>query len=481
MSLSASLNNALTGLGLSSRRAEIIASNVANADTPGYARRQLVTSGTTTGVPAGRTSVVRDVDPTLQGMRRDAQAKTAEASVGQAFHTRFEAAIGDPDQSGSLQELLARLDASFTAAAADPTSATRLAVVSQSAQDLADKLNSLGDLVTTDRQATEGAVGDTVDRLNDDLSSVASLNGDIARMRATGVDPSNLLDQRQSIVDRIATDIPLRQLPRDNGGIALVSQGGVVLLDGGAAEIGYQPRTLIQPHQTYPDDLSGLTVNGRNVGAGAVGDGLAGGGLGGLFTLRDEGATTAMARLDAVAVELGARFQDPSVDPSLAGATAGLFTDAGARVDDGDFVGLSSRIAVNARVTPDQPSGHWHLRDGLGAVTPGSTSNQEQLFRFSEALGTVAVPVSSSLGDGSHDIAGLGARLRSAVSLDRVTADEVLDRSRAQETTLVDLRDGGAVDIDEEMRSLLEVEQAYAANARLIQAVGQMMDRLTEI
>lgn len=481
MSLSASLNTALSGLGLSSRRAEIVASNVANADTPGYARRQLVGSGTAAGGAVGRTAVNRQVDTVMQSLRRDAQSGAAEAAVGQAFHAQLDAAIGDPDQSGSLQDLLARLDAAVTSAASDPTSDSRLAVVSQSAQDLVQKINTLGDMVTRERKATEGQIAQTVDRLNADLTSVANLNGDIARLQATGVDASRLLDQRQLIVDRIATDVPLRELPRDNGTIALVSQGGVILLDGRPSEIGYEQRTLIQPDQGYPDVLSGLTVNDRSVGTGADGDGLAGGGLGALFHLRDDDAPTAMDRLDAFAAELAARFQDPAVDPSLAATQAGLFTDQGARVDTADHVGLASRISVNALVGPDRPDTHWLLRDGLGAGAEGARSNQDQLFRYSEALASTAAPVSASLGGGEVDMMGFGARLRSAISLDRVTAEEAAGRLSVQAATLADLRDGGLVDVDEEMRTLLQVEQSYAANARLIQAVGQMMDRLTEL
>jgi len=46
---------------------------------------------------------------------------------------------------------------------------------------------------------------------------------------------------------------------------------------------------------------------------------------------------------------------------------------------------------------------------------------------------------------------------------------------------LTEAEAAGGVDSDYEMQMLLRVEQAYAANARVIQAVETMMQRLMEI
>ncbi|MGB3554263.1 MAG: flagellar basal body rod C-terminal domain-containing protein [Jannaschia sp.] len=481
MSLTSSLSSAVTGLGLTARRAEMIASNVANADTPGYAARRLATNGPVTGIPNAGTAVTRSLDANLLAMRRDAESRSAGASIDQSFQTRIDGMIGDPGQGGSLQDLLARLDASLTTAAADPTSVTRLATVARGAQDLTDKINALGDAVTVERQSSEGRIAKTVDRLNTDLSLVERLNSNIVRMQATGNDPSNLVDQRQLVIDRISQDIPLREMQRDNGTVALVSQGGALLLDGRAAKIEFVANPLVQPGMAYPIALSGLTLNGRDVGTATPGSELAGGGLGALFALRDEAAPEAMARLDTFAADLAERFQDPTVDPSLAGAMPGLFTDAGSTFAAVNMVGLSSRLTLNASVAPDGAAETWRLRDGVAAAIPGAASNPAQLLRFSDALSGPRLPAGGALGSTARSTSDLASVLRSTLSSDRVAADDRMAVAGAERDTLVALRDGGKVDIDGEMRRLIEVEQAYAANARIIQAVDQMMNRLTEI
>ncbi|PWJ22332.1 flagellar hook-associated protein FlgK [Jannaschia seohaensis] len=473
MSLTASLNMAIAGLTLQSKRAAVLSSNVASADVPGYARRELSSDGTVRSV-----GVVRGIDLGLQQMRRDASSDTAKASVAQGFAANLDELIGDPDQTGSLQSLLAKLDAAMTVAASDPTAPTTLIAAADAAANLVDGITGLAESVTQARQKAEDDIASTVAQLNSDLSQVAHLNVDIRRMEALGQDPSDLEDRRAVLVDHIAETVPVRQMQRDNGAIALISKGGVILVDSSAAEVDFTARPAIEPGFTYPADLSGLSVKGLDLGTGQPGDGLAGGTLGALFTLRDEAAPQAMARLDAFAQDLATRFQEATTDPSLAAGEPGLFTDAGATVGAAPVPGLAGRLSLNDLIATDGPE---RLRQGLGSNPGEPVTSNAQLLRFSDAMAARRVPASAVLGDAPTDLSGLGGRLRSAIALERLRADDAVESTRVATDRLVALRDGAAVDIDTEMQRLLQVEQAYAANARLIQAVGQMMDRITEI
>lgn len=79
MSIAGALSNALSGLTAASRSAEVVASNIANAATEGYAARTLVTSsrpGTTGGVRID--GIARAVDPALLADRRLATAEQTQ-------------------------------------------------------------------------------------------------------------------------------------------------------------------------------------------------------------------------------------------------------------------------------------------------------------------------------------------------------------------------------------------------------------------
>ena len=82
MSMSSALNNAVSGLTASSRMAEIISSNTANAMTQGYARRELSLSSETLGGDGGGVRILgvnRVVNESLLQDRRIADAEAANS------------------------------------------------------------------------------------------------------------------------------------------------------------------------------------------------------------------------------------------------------------------------------------------------------------------------------------------------------------------------------------------------------------------
>ena len=116
MSITSALAGALSGLSATARQAEILSSNVANATTPGYARRQVglgaaVLAGQGKGVQV--LGVTRDVDRYLLGERRIAQAGGGDRDVRAEFLKRLEQAVGTPESAGSLAARLASFDQAF--------------------------------------------------------------------------------------------------------------------------------------------------------------------------------------------------------------------------------------------------------------------------------------------------------------------------------------------------------------------------------
>jgi len=74
------------------------------------------------------------------------------------------------------------------------------------------------------------------------------------------------------------------------------------------------------------------------------------------------------------------------------------------------------------------------------------------------------------------------AQFASLTGQKRVQNESVLSSTAAQHTMLRDAEQAeNGVDIDAQMQSLLLVEQAYAANARVIEIASQMINRLMEI
>ncbi len=486
MSVASSLSNALSGLTASSRAAELVSSNVANAMTPGYGRREIelrphhLGDGTPAGVRV--TGVRREVDMVIVQDRRLADAALGHGQTLAGFQSEMEAILGTPDEAGSLSDRIAQLEASLIEAGSRPDSAARLDTAVRAAQALAGHLNTASSKVQATRMSADAKIEVQVRQLNDGLLRVQNLNYQIKESIARGQDPSALMDQRQQTIDALSPIVPLHQVDRDHGMVALYTTGGAVVLDGRAAEIGFAKVGVIVPEMTQASGaLSGLSINGHPMRTNGNRSPVQGGSLAALFEIRDELATGAQARLDAVARDLVERFQDPSLDSTRAATDAGLFTDAGQRFETINELGLSERIVVNSRVVPDEGGALWHLRDGLGAASPGDVGDGALLHDLAEALAAPRVAASGDFLGVARSANGLAADFLSLVSAARTDAEARQSHASAHLDSLKFMELGAGVDTDQEMQKLLLIEQAYAANAKVISTVDAMLNALMEI
>jgi flagellar hook-associated protein 1 len=481
MSLSSSLANALTGLTAASRGAAVISSNVANATTPGYARRELhLSAAALGGYGAGVRvdGVTRAVTQPVLNDRRVADAESGNADLRRAFLDRIEATIGDPGEASSLGGRYAALESALVSAASRPDSGVRLQEVLTAAGALTGTFNRLNGTIQTARMEADAAIARDVAVLNTSLQGIADLNVKITGFRALGQDVSALMDQRQTLVDRVAEIVPVREMPRAGDQIGLYTTGGAILLESQPQPVGFTAVGVITADMTITSGaLSGLTLGTTAMPTTDPGP-MGGGRLGALFAVRDGLAADAQAQVDALARDLIERFQPPGPDMTLAPGQPGLFTDAGAVVDPLTEAGLSGRVAVSALADPARGGALWRLRDGLGATTQGNVGDATLLQGLNGALTQVRLPASGAFGGAARSAAGLAGEVLSGVSLARQVAEDDLAAASTRQAALSDLLAEDGVDTDAEMQRLLLIEQAFSANARVIQTVDDLIRQL---
>ena len=479
MSLSLSLSSAVSGLQASARSAELVSSNVANALTDGYGRRDIQLTarslgGTGSGVEI--TGVVRVTDQVLLSDRRVAQANMAGSAVLADAFARLEAAIGTPGDAASLGGKIAGLDSALLAATSRPESEQRLAAVLAAAQGLATQVGKASIAVQMERERADDRIAENVKELNDTLAKVAALNAQILKQVVADRDASPLMDQRQQLIDKIAEIVPLRQIDRDTGQIALISTGGAVLLDGRPALFGFTPVGKVTPDMTLASGaLSGLTLKGKPVTFGDGSGKLDGGAMAANFRLRDIEAPVQQVRLDALARDLIARFANPSVDTTLTSGAPGLFTDAGAAFNAATETGLAGRLAVNTAADPANGGALWRLRDGLGATTEGPPGESALLTALRGQLTAFLAPASGGFAPGARSFTGLASDVLSYVSRARTGAEAEQSYTAARYDSLRADELAAGVDTDQQLQSLLLIERAYGANAQVIKTVDSMI------
>jgi flagellar hook-associated protein 1 FlgK len=482
MSLSHSLANALTGLTASSRMAEVVSSNIANAMTDGYGRRSVDLSAQTIGGRGAGVQIdgiTRHTDRSLVADRRGAETGLSARNAMTPTLARLETAVGVMGDGQGIDSRIMALEQALVAAGAEPSSEIRLATVVDRLGNVTEAIRSSAAKIQTLREEADQSIASQVAALNSSLTRMEQLNRDIVQATTRGEDTSALRDQRQVVVDRISNIVPIREMDRKNGEIALITPGGATLIDGRAAVIGFQATQTIVPEMTVASGgLAGLTLNGLPVDpTNGVGR-LTGGTLGAAFALRDSTLVTAQAGLDAIARDLVERFQDPAIDPSIAPGDAGLLTDAGWAFDPLNCVGISSRIAVNAAVDPAQGGALWRLRDGVNAAVAGPVGLATQINLWLTALDAQR---SVSVGGPARSAVAHAGALSSDISSLRLTNEEEISFSNARYARLREAELAIGVDSDAEMQMLLRIEQSYAANAKVIDTVEGLFRTLMEI
>lgn len=489
MTLSNALTNAYSGLAASSLRANVTANNIANANTPGYVRRDVAlgenrVAGQGNGVIVN--GITRAQDLALSHERRQAEASTGRADIIARSLNEINAALGEPEDGFGLFASYQNLEQALQALTVTPESPALQVDLFSTINQLGTQFNTLSSLGQKQRTDADRAINEAVKKLNNALAQVENLNGDIAGLNEGTGEAVALEDQRQRVIDEISQLIPVRQLRQSGGRIDLITNEGVFLLAGTARPISFTQAGVIPTGAQYANgtgSLSGLAVGEQNITPGSSSNlAVQTGVLSGFFDVRDNTAPAFVQRLDALAADLINLFSAEGLDPTTPFGVPGLFTDRGQGLDPTQTTGIARRLSINPALDPAQGGEISRLRDGLGATQNGPAGDASILTNLLTAFTDQRnAPTDTGL-TGKFSATEAVAGVTSIIGQARVRADAVLFSAAARANVLSDteLAKSG-VDTDRELQSLLLIEQAYAANARVIQTVSDMINRLLEL
>ena len=493
MTLSSALSSANSGLATTARRADIVAGNIANASTPGYIRRSLrlgevVLNGQGQGTRALGTE--RAVDAGLTHERRQAGASAARASIIARSYTDINRELGAPGDGYGLFASYQNVETALRELSVTPESPALQNAGAGALAGLALQFNEQYGVGQNQRLSADNAIARSVRTVNTGLHRIASLNGQIAGLGGSTGDSAALADERDRVLDEISQIIPIKTIAKEHGQIEIITEQGVFLLAGTVHELEFTPAGVIAPGSTLGDGsntLSGVSVGEQDITPNTASHfSVSSGTLSGLFSVRDVTVPEFLTGLDALAIDLIERFSNDSLDPTTTVGAAGIFTDNGfalaAPPAPAPAAGLASRLSINTAIDIRQGGTATRLRDGLNANVTGPVSNADILNNLLDAF-TNAKPVPSGSGlSGLLNASELAAGLSSLIGENRVNADAVATTSLTRASALADAElSKTGVDTDAEMQSLLLIEQSYAANARVIQTISDMLDTLMQI
>lgn len=490
MSIVSSFSNALSGLGATGKLAEIASANLANALTDGYARKSvelgsLVLQGEASGVAV--LGVSRTSSPDLTAARRQADGEAARGDAFLEGTVRLSEILGEATAQEGLFRHVVNFESSLRQLAETPESLPRQTQVVDALSDLTSAFNKISLDVATVRENADAKISDQVAVVNANLSSVADLNSKIQRLSAGGRDVSDLVNQRELLVDEINAILPTRTHQRANGAVHLTTAEGLFLVSETAAELEFTPSPVITTPMIYDPNgggaLSGITLHGIDITpTSAHPQAIREGSLIGNFALRDQSAPTLLRQVDEVAADLIQRFQDPSVDTTLAIGDPGLLTDGGAAFDPTLVDGLAGRISVNVLVDPAQTGDPARLRDGLQSTGPGPVTSDTTVRRYLDAITTGKTAAAIPGLAGNLSITQMVSGIVELTGIQRTNAENEASLLTAVRESLANTEaEQIGVNTDEELQSLIQIEQAFAANVQVIQAASRMFEEILEI
>lgn len=482
MSISSAISAARSGLQTTGLRADIVATNVANASTPGYVRRSIMlgeslAGGQTVGVHSD--GIARSGDEALTSQRRALTSNLTQANILASTWRSISTRVGDSVDGSTLFQQVSSFETALSNAALSPESSAQVSALLDSAKSVVNEFNSLSDMVVSLRAEADREIKNGVDTVNDALKKVETLNGRISASKPNSSEAAALIDERQRVLDTIAEYLPIQTVERTGGAVDVLTKEGVFLVAGRAREVTFDPSFNFSPSATLGSgELSGISVDGTDITPGATTFGaISSGMLSSLFQLRDQDLPTFSDQLDTLAGDLVARLSDDSIDPSKTPGDPGLFVDS----SSAGGPGLAGRLSINAAVDPAQGGETWRLRDGLGAATPGQSGNASTLNGMLAAITSVKSINANGI-QGNFTSAEMAAHFSSLVGQSRINHESVLSSVSTQHSLLVQAEQTETgVDVDAQMQDLLLIEQAYAANARVIEVATQMLNRLMEL
>ena len=502
MSIDAALLIARSGLLNTQRALSNAADNVANAETEGYTRKRIVTEAVSVGGQGqGVRSLgpMREVDAALVNEMGKRKSELAAAELRDATLARINEAHGDPAKSDGLGDLVAKLRSAFIDLRSDPSQVVKQqAVVLNSAQTLTDRCNSLDQTIQEARQSAHDGIVTEIGQINATLREIAGLDRSIIERIGSGIPAADLEDKRDLALDRLSESLGFKAVRQGNGGVLLLGSGGVTITQGENGDAFAVAHALMSPEAYYGG--SGL-IPPIMMGGVDVTTMMKGGRLGEYLKLRDQTLPRYQAELDICAAEIADRFRAEGLK---------LFTNGTGTVPNPDvaysgsnMIGFAGKISINPAVRSEIRL----IRDGTETIpgTPGFTPNDPATGPAGFTL-LIDRILEYSFGDkksngvswGGFATTGLGpdGSLSSPFGAPRaieefaalLTSFQTSDSAAAGAavTTAKALSDGlearftrqSRVDVDGEMASLVQLQNAYAANARVLSTAQTMWDTL---
>jgi len=445
-------SNALSGALAAQGALNSVSQNIANAQTKGYTRQGVLLVAMTAdpntksaGNGVQISSLLRFSDSYKSQQMWRAASELGAHVESQRYLTQMETVMSD--KKSSISYGLDNFFSALNAAAVDPTSTPLRQAVITSAESMSQQFNSIYNVTANQIISLRQQQTTILPSINQATADIAQLNQLIVQTGSGGGNTSALIDKRDQLIDGVASQVAIEVLDNPNGSVTVSLKSGQPLVAANlASKLSYETRDGVS---TLVSNFAGsrFTLDDTQVG----------GQLGGLADYRKNTLEPLQLSIKDMAEQLAEKI-NTQLGKGMKNAT-----DPGTDLLKFNPTSATGLLAVTAGFNATDLA---FSADG----TPGDSGNLQKLVEIKgqditvHSLGTV------QLGDADTQLVGkLGidsqqnqSQLRTATTIRQQSED--------------DWKSTSAVNTDEEGINLIEFNQMYQANMKVISVANTLFD-----
>ncbi len=424
--------------------------NIANANTEGYTRQEVVTEASTpilstngyigTGVTINR----------IEGVRNDyvnSQVTTLNSNLSQANidqQTLSNVQNIFNETANSTSGLLSQLSAffnSFQALSQSPEDAGVRQTVLQTGQNVATTFNVLNNQIQSTKYQVAQQIQADVEKINQIGSTIAGINQQIQANAGSSRNSSDLQDQLNNAVSQLS-NLTNVKIVTDSNGMMNVTAGGVVLVAAGTA---YQFKMT----QT----ANGITVGRSDSTIPAT---ITSGEVAGLVDSYDNKIPAYASQLDQIAGTL-VKTINAFNSSGYTLATGGSSAQTGKDFFEGTSAGSIS-------ISPDIMAS----LNNIAASSSGDPGDGTNAAAMANVLNTSVMPNGQSIMNAYQ-------ALVNQVGTDSQQADSAVQTLQIEQSQMKAFQSSiSGVSLDQELTNMIQYQHSFEAAAKVVTTADSM-------
>ncbi|MGA3128286.1 MAG: flagellar hook-associated protein FlgK [Candidatus Korobacteraceae bacterium] len=454
MGLTADLNVSVQSLLASTESMDVTTTNIANQNTPGYARRTVVLEESAPSGADGSTGV--DVKA-IQSMRDTVldlsiNAATAQQNLSSTVSSSLSAlqTVFSDTASGSIGSTIDSFFSSLQQLSTSPSDGSLRSDVLTAADNVASSFQSTASVVTQAQQQADQSVVQETSNANSLLQQIAATNGAITTAQNLGQSTNSDQDQLSNLLSQLSAIMGYNTV-NSSDGLTLTTSNGTPLVVGSTA-------------YALTNSLNSSGFNDVDAGGTDITSAIQGGTLGGDLQTRDQTLATLSTQLDQFAFQFAQAVNTVQTAGSDANGNAGAAIFDPPNTTSGSATGAASSIAV-ALTSGSQ----------IAAAASGGASGDNSNLTNMLALQNQSIINGNTPDDAFSNLTFSIGNTISQANSNATATGNIITQLQNQQSSVE------GVSLDEESSNLLLYERSYQAAAKVISTIDTLMGNVLDM